>query len=106
MQKLLTSSITTVSMLALATALAPTSALAQTPPPETPPGASESSQQDDDPSASPQADQDTAATAAETATPLDTGTGENTIVVTGSRIARPEFSFPNPIQSYGSESIQ
>jgi outer membrane receptor protein involved in Fe transport len=106
MQKLLTSSISTVSMLALATALAPASALAQTTPPETPPGASESSQQDDDPSASPAADQDTAATAAETATPLDTGSGDNAIVVTGSRIARPEFSFPNPIQSYGSESIQ
>lgn len=28
------------------------------------------------------------------------------IVVTGSRIARPEFAFPNPIQAYGAEAIQ
>lgn len=71
-----------------------------------PPGSPESSQQDDDPTASPDEDSDTDATAAEVAAPLETGSGENDIVVTGSRIARPEFSFPNPIQAYTAESIQ
>lgn len=76
---------------------------AQTTPP---PGAPESSTQDDDPTAAPQEDGDADATAAESAAPLDTGTGDNEIVVTGSRIARPEFSFPNPVQAYTSETIQ
>jgi iron complex outermembrane receptor protein len=92
------------SALALALAAAPTPLYAQgtTPPPGTP----ESSQQDDDATASPQEDTDTEATAAEVATPLETGTGDNVVVVTGSRIARPEFSFPNPVQAYTSETIQ
>ena len=97
--------LSTVSTLALAIAtpaLAQDQGEAQTPPP----GAPESSTQDDDPTASPEQDQDTAATAAESAAPLDTGEGDNAIVVTGSRIARPEFSFPNPIQAYTSETIQ
>jgi outer membrane receptor protein involved in Fe transport len=71
-----------------------------------PPGAPESSQQDDDATASPEQDTDAAATAAESAAPLETGTGDNIITVTGSRIARPEFSFPNPVQAYTSETIQ
>jgi outer membrane receptor protein involved in Fe transport len=49
---------------------------------------------------------DAAATADEVATPLETGDGNNELVVTGSRIARPEFSFPNPITSFTSESLQ
>ena len=65
-----------------------------------PPGTPESSQQDDDPSAAPEEDTDTDATAAEVASPTETGTGDNVVVVTGSRIARPEFSFPNPVQAY------
>jgi len=91
-----------VSLAALALAAVSGPAFAQTPPP----GAPESSTQDDDPARSPAADQDAQATAAEVAGPLETGTGENEIVVTGSRIARPEFSSPNPIQSFTSESIQ
>lgn len=71
-----------------------------------PPGAPQSSQQDDDPAASPEAQNDAAATAAETAGPLETGSGDNDIVVTGSRIARPEFAFPNPIQAYTAEALQ
>lgn len=93
-----------VSALALALAAAPAPLLAQgttTPPPGTP----ESSQQDDDPAtAEPQTD--TAATAEEVAAPLETGDGSNEIVVTGSRIARPEFSFPNPIQSFTAASVE
>lgn len=84
----------------------PASAWAQSGQPETPPGAPESSTQDDDPAQGPDQDTDTAATADEVAAPLETGAGDNEIVVTGSRIARPEFSFPNPIQAYTSESIQ
>jgi outer membrane receptor protein involved in Fe transport len=96
---------TTSSALALAiAALAALPAAAQTQP-TTPPGAPESSQQDDDPSANPANDSDTSDTAAETAGPLETGDGENNIVVTGSRIARPEFSAPNPIQAFTSEQI-
>ena len=104
MRTLLTSSVASVSLLALSTALAPSLAWAQTT--TAPPGAPESSQQDDDPSATPAAEQDPAATAEESAAPLDTGSGDNAIVVTGSRIARPEFSFPNPVQSYTSETIE
>jgi outer membrane receptor protein involved in Fe transport len=96
----------TTSLLALATVLAPATAFAQTAPVETPPGTPESSTQDDDATALPQQDTDTAATAQESAGPLDTGSGDNTIVVTGSRIARPEFSNPNPIQAYTAETIQ
>lgn len=91
----------TASLLALAIG---TPAWAQTASP--PPGAPESSTQDDDATAAPQEDTDTDATAAESAAPLETGTGENDIVVTGSRISRPEFSFPNPVQAYTSETIQ
>jgi outer membrane receptor protein involved in Fe transport len=99
----------TASALAISALMAPAVAnaqVAQTPTGQVPPGTPESSTQDDDPSASTQQDTDTAATAQETAAPLDTGSGDNTIVVTGSRIARPEFSEPNPIQAYTSESIQ
>lgn len=93
----------TVSLLALSSIASP--AFAQTTP-ATPPGVPESSTQDDDPSASPAQEEDVSATAAEVAAPQQTGTGENTIVVTGTRIARPEFSFPNPVQTYTSETIQ
>jgi outer membrane receptor protein involved in Fe transport len=41
--------------------------------------------------------------AADTATPADE---QNEIVVTGSRIARPDFAAPNPIVSYSAASIQ
>jgi iron complex outermembrane receptor protein len=44
-------------------------------------------------------------TADETAAP-DEGAEENTIVVTGSRILRPEFSFPNPVQTFRAEEIE
>lgn len=37
---------------------------------------------------------------------LAQGDEDQTIVVTGSRIARPEFSMPNPINSYTAESIE
>jgi outer membrane receptor protein involved in Fe transport len=74
--------------------------------PDAPPGAPQSSQQDDDPSGSPAQENDVAATASETAGPLETGTGNADIVVTGSRIARPEFAFPNPIQAYTAEALQ
>src|SRR5690349_14944026 len=104
MRKLLTSSVTSVSLLALSVALAPSTALAQAA--ETPPGTPQSSTQDDDPSAAPAEDQDADATAAEVATPQETGSGDNEIVVTGSRIARPEFSAPNPVQSYSAETIE
>jgi outer membrane receptor protein involved in Fe transport len=93
------------SVLALAVAaLVATPALAQNA--EAPAGAPQSSQQDDTVTADPAADSDTAATAAETAGPLETGTGNNEIVVTGSRIARPEFAFPNPIQAFTSENLE
>jgi iron complex outermembrane recepter protein len=46
------------------------------------------------------------ASAAEVAAPQETGSGDNAIVVTGSRIARPETSFPNPVQSFTAESIE
>lgn len=72
----------------------------------TPPGVPESSTQDDDPTAAPAEQNDADATAAESAAPQDTGSGENEIIVTGTRIARPEYSFPNPIQAYTAETIQ
>ena len=31
---------------------------------------------------------------------------ENVIIVTGSRIARPEFSFPNPVQAFTAENLE
>src|SRR5688500_12374216 len=93
------------SVLALLAA-APASAWAQTGQRQAPPGSPESSVQDDDPAQSPQSDSDTSATAAEVAGPLETGTGQNTIVVTGSRIARPEISSPSPVQSFTSEAIE
>lgn len=95
-------STSTLALALAAFAVAPAGAQTQ---PTTPPGSPESSQQDDDPSARPEANNDTSATAAETAAPLETGDGENSIVVTGSRIARPEFAFPNPIQAFTSEQI-
>ncbi|MDQ3140112.1 MAG: TonB-dependent receptor plug domain-containing protein, partial [Pseudomonadota bacterium] len=36
----------------------------------------------------------------------DAVTASDEIIVTGSRIARPEFAFPNPIQSFGSDAIE
>lgn len=89
---------------ALALALTATPALAQTATPPQQPGSSTS--QDDDATDSPAQDSDVQATAAEVASPLETGTGDNVIVVTGSRIARPEFSSPNPIQSFTTESLE
>lgn len=38
--------------------------------------------------------------------PSDAATGENDIVVTGSRIRRPDFASPSPIVSLGAETIQ
>jgi outer membrane receptor protein involved in Fe transport len=90
--------------LGLLFAAAPVAAQQQ-PPTTPPPGSPQSSQQDDDPTGSATQDNDTAATAAESAPPLETGPGTNEIVVTGSRIARPEFAFPNPIQAYTAETI-
>jgi iron complex outermembrane recepter protein len=98
-----------VSLAALTVALVtPTASFAQTAPPAdaTPPGAPQSSTQDDDATAAPQQQNDVAATAAESSPPLNTGAGDNAIVVTGSRIARPEFAFPNPIQAYTAESLE
>ena len=74
--------------------------------PATPPGSPQSSTQDDDATASPQQQNDTAARAAESAPPQQTGTGNNDIVITGSRIARPEFAFPNPVQAYTAETME
>jgi iron complex outermembrane recepter protein len=54
----------------------------------------------------PRDDADTSATAADVAGPLQTGTGEQDIVVTGSRISRPELAFPNPVQSFTSAAIE
>lgn len=51
-------------------------------------------------------DADVQATAAEVAGPLETGTGGESIVVTGSRISRPELAFPNPVQSFTAEAIE
>lgn len=102
------SQLSSASVLAIALGLLPAPALAQDQGTATqpPPGAPESSTQDDAPTATPEEDNDADATAAESAPPLDTGSGENEIVVTGTRIARPEFSFPNPVQAYTSETIQ
>lgn len=94
------------SVLAVALGLAMPQAVFAQSQPQTPPGTPESSQQDDDQTASPQQQNDTAATAEESAAPLETGTGDSEIVVTGSRIARPEFSFPNPIQSFTAETLE
>mgnify|MGYP006144987501 CR=1 FL=1 len=97
------------SLLAISLGLIPAPAFAQdqgTVTQQTPPGVPESSEQDDTATAQPPEDQDADATAAESAAPLETGSGENEIVVTGTRIARPEFSFPNPVQAYTSETIQ
>lgn len=38
--------------------------------------------------------------------PADEASEDTTIVVTGSRIRRPEFNFPNPIQSFHAEEIE
>ena len=89
---------------ALALALGATPASAQTATPPQQPGSSTS--QDDDATDSATQDSDVRSTAAEVASPLETGTGENVIVVTGSRIARPEFASPNPIQSFTTESLE
>lgn len=96
----------TVSGIALVLAT-PAMAQAQaTVPQQTPPGAPESSTQDDDPTAAPAEQNDADATAAESAGPLDTGSGDNEIVVTGTRLQRPEYAYPNPVQAYTSETIQ
>ena len=41
-----------------------------------------------------------------TNTPTEDTTSTKDIVVTGTRIARPEFSFPNPIQSFSAQAIK
>ncbi len=87
-------------------ATAPAAAWAQSAPAQTPLGSAESSAQDDDPAQSPARDADAAATADEVAAPQETGPGDNEIVVTGSRIARPELSAPNPVQSFTAESFE
>ena len=99
-------SVLLVTASALAISASPAFAQDQATTTQTPPGVPESSTQDDDPTAAPAEQSDADATAAETAGPLDTGSGENEIVITGTRIARPEFSFPNPIQAYTAENIQ
>jgi iron complex outermembrane receptor protein len=101
MRRTFSLALTTVSGAALLIAAAPAMGQAVAPP-----GSPESSTQDDDPAQAHAEDQDTDATAAEVAAPLETGPGGNEIVVTGSRIARPEFAFPNPIQAYTSEAIE
>lgn len=70
-----------------------------------PSGTPESSQQDDSAGGQSSAGV-TKPTAEAVATPLETGPGDNVIVVTGSRIARPEFSAPNPIQSFSAASLE
>jgi outer membrane receptor protein involved in Fe transport len=95
-----------VSVLALVIAASPAAAWAQAAPAQTPPGSAESSMQDDDAAQSQAQDSDASATAAEVAAPQETGPGNNEIVVTGSRIARPEVSFPNPIQSFTAENFE
>lgn len=70
--------------------LTPSAVLAQTAP---------DPEQTDDAATAPN---DAAATADEVASPLETGDGDNEIIVTGSRIARPEIAFPNPITSFTS----
>jgi outer membrane receptor protein involved in Fe transport len=91
------------SVLALALA-APSVASAQSGPPASPPGVPESSAQDDDAGAA--AATDVQPAAQDVAGPLETGSGENEIIVTGTRIARPEFSSPNPVQSFTSAGIE
>ncbi|HEV2748812.1 MAG TPA: TonB-dependent receptor [Allosphingosinicella sp.] len=49
---------------------------------------------------------DAPAAADEMAGPVETGDGGEDIVVTGSRIARPEFALPNPVQSFTSAAIE
>ena len=45
--------------------------------------------------------------AQDAASPADTAQAEeNVIIVTGSRIARPEFSFPNPVQAFTAETLE
>ena len=73
---------TTASLIALGALAAPTAAWAQ---------------DDEQPSVAGQQDQNAAG---------QVGTGEDTVVVTGSRIARPALSSPNPITSIGQESIE
>ena len=97
--------VSSVSTLALALA-APAAAHGLASQTQAPPGVPESSTQDDDPTAAPAEQTDVDATAAESAGPLETGSGGNAIVVTGTRITRPEFSFPNPVQAYTAETIQ
>jgi outer membrane receptor protein involved in Fe transport len=94
----------TVSILALVIAASPAAARGQTT--QAPPGGAESSNQDDDPAQSAAQDADAAATASEVAAPQETGPGDNEIVVTGSRIARPELSAPNPVQSFTAENFE
>lgn len=89
----------TASVIALALAAAPAPVFAQSSTPN------EADAQDDDPSTT-EGQQDTAAEAQDVAGPLETGDGSNEIVVTGSRIARPEFAFPNPIQSFTAAAVE
>ena len=95
-----------VSASVLAIGAAPAFAQDQVATQTTTPGVAKSSTQDDDPSAAPAEQNDADATAAESAAPQDTGSGDNEIIVTGTRIARPEYAFPNPIQAYTGETIQ
>lgn len=88
-----------VSVLALALAAVPAPSLAQSATPN------DAQTQDDDPSTT-EGQQDAQATAQDVAAPLETGDGSNEIVVTGSRIARPEFAFPNPISSFTAASVE
>jgi outer membrane receptor protein involved in Fe transport len=50
--------------------------------------------------------QETDETAAEAAADQDASGSDEVIVVTGSRIARPEFSLPNPVVTLGGEAIE
>ncbi|HYW17653.1 MAG TPA: TonB-dependent receptor [Allosphingosinicella sp.] len=89
----------TASFIALALAASPAPVYAQSSTPN------EADSQDDDPSTT-EGQQDVAAEAQDVAGPLETGDGTNEVVVTGSRIARPEFAFPNPIQSFTAAAVE
>ena len=92
------------SLLALALA-APSTAFAQGAPTASVPGTPESSAQDDD-AAVQNVAPEVQPTAQDVATPLETGDGDNPIVITGSRIVRQEFAFPNPVQSFSAAGIE
>lgn len=88
------------SLLALSLA-APSAAFAQVGPAAS---GAESAAQDNDAAAQPNAT-DVQPTAQDAARASAAG-AEDAIVITGSRIARPELAFPNPVQSFTSAGIE